>query len=594
MLKEREIALINLLKSQKDFMPVKFFAKELDVSEKTIRNDLDNLEHRMIQHELEVKRVQGQGIRLIETKENGVEELLTFYSENRSFNYSIDITTRRIKMIYFLLNNSDEYTSIQKLAEMYYVSNSGILNDFKSIERWLEANDLELYRGQEGTKIIGKENQIRRALAQFILDFPSANPTKESIRWESRLDVITRNKLLELFKSEDIDFFESVISDIELYADVNIIEPYYLNLMTHLLISVDRSKFSDNLNEMGYEPISTKYLGVVDFISSKIENNFDIKYNSKEKNYIHQYILGTITSERFYESDKRISDIVNSLVNYVCLLTGYDLYGDESLRRGLSLHVQPMLNRVKFGIKINNPLKEQLLGEHESLFIVMKFVLNYLMTDSFTKQLTIDEISYIVTYIVAAVERKSRSLSCVVVCHSGFGTSQLLTERLKRSFTNLEVKDAFSSNQMYKIQNTKVDFIISTVYIENPPVPYLIVSALLDGNEKRKITEFMDSIMNGSRTINDKKEKYCLCVDKIQKNNTGSTIIYSSEFLEITVSDSSSEKKQNSVFIDKNTKYYIVLQGSNEELIKAVSFIYHLHEAFGRENFENELIKNIE
>ena len=80
--------------------------------------------------------------------------------------------------------------------------------------------------------------------------------------------------------------------------------------------------------------------------------------------------------------------------------------------------------------------------------------------------ISIDEISYIATYFQAAVERSVSSKRVLVVCHSGYGTSQLLATRLKRPFPQWTIVDIVSVHRLSEVDMTNIDFIVSSVDID--------------------------------------------------------------------------------------------------------------------------------
>lgn len=579
MLKKREVELIKLMCQQDDFKPVRFFAESLNVSPKTIRNDLDNLIIVFSEYKIDIKRIQGQGIKIVEISENEIQRLLSEIGREMH-EKSMDITSRRRSIIYYLLINSSEYTTIKKLSDEYYVSASSIVNDFKSIERWLEQRNLKLKRSQEGTKIHGDEKAIRTALAKFIISFPSVEPNKTASQVYSRIDLPTRSKLLDLFDINEIEFFEDVISDIEIYTDIDIVDPYYINLMTHLLISVRRTKFRNELEEGNFKnQQDSVYTYIVEFISNKVENYFNIEYTDEEKNYILKYILGSFSSHDINPANEEVSNIVFELVSYMDFLLDGSYIADEELIRGLMLHIQPMISRLKFGIEIHNPLKGNIIDSHGKIFLNTSFVVNYLMKDRFGRKLTFDEITYLVTYFAASYERRNVKINCVVVCHSGYGTSQLLTARLNRSFPNLNITDVISTNQLRNLNYDTVDMIISTVYIENSPVNHIVVSAFLDEQEKERISDAIQNIQDDkgkSKTIDDLE---VVNLRTTNKNIKEGISIYKNNNIEIKVVDSVNEG-----LLTSDREIYIV--GSKENNLKTIKII---NKSIKNENMEEIL-----
>lgn len=95
------------------------------------------------------------------------------------------------------------------------------------------------------------------------------------------------------------------------------------------------------------------------------------------------------------------------------------------------------------------------------------------------KNISIDEVSYLATYFQAAIERNMSSKRVIVVCHTGYGTSQLLAARLKREFPEWTIVDIVPMHQLSKRNLDDVDFVISTVNLDLKDKLHIVVSVLL-------------------------------------------------------------------------------------------------------------------
>lgn len=67
----------------------------------------------------------------------------------------------------------------------------------------------------------------------------------------------------------------------------------------------------------------------------------------------------------------------------------------------------------------------------------------------------------------------------IVVCHTGYGTSQLLAARLKREFPEWTIVDIVPMHQLSKRNLDDVDFVISTVNLDLKDKLHIVVSVLL-------------------------------------------------------------------------------------------------------------------
>lgn len=89
-------------------------------------------------------------------------------------------------------------------------------------------------------------------------------------------------------------------------------------------------------------------------------------------------------------------------------------------------------------------------------------------------------------------------IKTIVICHSGYGTSQLLATRLKNAFNNIEISGIVSSNSINKIDLSKVDLIVSTVDFDINQ-SYLMVSAFLNEIDRENIKNYIESILRNKR-----------------------------------------------------------------------------------------------
>ena len=132
----------------------------------------------------------------------------------------------------------------------------------------------------------------------------------------------------------------------------------------------------------------------------------------------------------------------------------------------LLLHIKPMLNRLNYDIQIKNPLLKDIKERFSEILGLCMLSIKLMSPYYNITNISIDEISYIATYLQAAVERSVSSKRVLVVCHSGYGTSQLLSTRLKRAFPQWTIVDIVSVHRLGEIDMTNIDFIVSSVDID--------------------------------------------------------------------------------------------------------------------------------
>lgn len=100
---------------------------------------------------------------------------------------------------------------------------------------------------------------------------------------------------------------------------------------------------------------------------------------------------------------------------------------------------------------------------------------------------------YIVIYFIASMDYLSKnSISVLVVCSTGIGSSKMLRSRLEREFSEIDVKKIISLHKLHDEDLKQYDFIISTVPLDLDESKYLCVSPLLNDGEKEKVRKQID------------------------------------------------------------------------------------------------------
>lgn len=490
MLVSRQIEFLKLILNENEYKPIKYFKHKLNVSDKTLQKDLKMIERYLETFNIKIDIKRGYGI-VIEDLAKKNADLINSLSIHPKENKPLSVDQRRKEILKYLLLNSSNITSINQLADKYYVSKTSIVNDFKYIEEWIKEYNLKLNKTLEGTKIIGKELDIRKSIANMMYDLLDENYEQHDIYELTRLDSATFSALINLFDIDSIIFVETIITELENNLGYTMSQPYYINLITHILICLKRveegnqiefqeeGKISiDNLDERIYQNVTT--------LIDKIENRYGVKIAKDEKKYIYIYLVSSGFSSKgnsrcndesdiLSESDKISSIMIENMSQFLNI----NLKGDELLQKGLASHIRPMLNRLRYDIQIKNPLLEEMQLQFSEVLGLCMMTINIMTEYNNLKNISIDEVSYIATYFQAAIERNMSSKRVIVVCHTGYGTSQLLAARLKREFPGWTIVDIIPMYLLNKRNLDDIDFVISTVKLDLKDKLHIVVSVLL-------------------------------------------------------------------------------------------------------------------
>ena len=593
MLTSRQVEFVKLLLEENEYKPIKYFTEKLNVSDKTLQKDLKIIGNYIARFNINIDAKRGHGI-LINREANGNIELINNLNLNLKDKNSISIDQRRIEILKMLLLNSNSSTSINQLSEKYYVSKTSIVNDLKYIEEWLKNYNITLSKTLEGTKIVGKEADIRKAIASLLEDILNNNDGEDEIQEFTRIDVATFSALLKIFDLDSITFIESIIWELEKDLDYYITQPYYINLITHILICLkrlkegnqieineDRIKNIDNLNKRVYD-------NVVNLVN-KIYEKYGVLTSNEEIYYIYKYIVssgfGNTLDNNMKVSENYINnseEVTKMMIDIMSLFLGVDLSQDELLSKGLLLHMKPMLNRLKYDIQIKNPLFKEIEERFTEILGLCRLSIEIMSEYYNLSNISMDEISYLATYFQAALENSTSEKRVLVVCHSGYGTSQLLATRLKKAFPQWTIVDVVSVHMLKNMDMSDIDFIVSTVDIDVKDKMHIVVSALLMESDIKNIK---NTLMNTS--INNKNIDLKSLALKIEGN------IFINDDSDENFDNIKNNNKLKSISLSKNFKIYVNTNHNKSEMILHIDNVKKVLSFYVLSNDYNYFNKNL-
>lgn len=470
-LENREIKILKILSEAKDYLPVHNIAETLGISTKTAYRDIEKIINK--RDDVRLLKKQGKGIK-IEFLDVPLEEM----SSKKLSKYSVE--ERRIKILYYLLKNTNNYTSIEELSEIYYVGKSSIVNDLNYIEADLLADNLILKKDRNGTKIVGDEKNIRKKIMHLIRDysFVSDNPTEEY--FSDRIPRETIRELATKFDVSKIAIIEKVIAKHENKLPYTIGDLYYTNLVVHILIAIERIKKDNYIEEETLPKISDKrFYNEAEGIALELEREFNVTLPASEIYYIYQYLVstgvGSLNNNIVIDVDEEISSISSKFLTGISKEINFDVINNESIYYLFKLHIRALLRRLKYGISVKNPLLEKIREEYSKEFTTIKEISKSILR----KEISDDEIAYLTIYIESILNLSDKKINVILVCNSGFGTSLFLKKRIEDKLSNIEVVDVVPAKDLKKQRLEKIDFIISTVKLDEDMENIIYVNVML-------------------------------------------------------------------------------------------------------------------
>ncbi|MBE8848000.1 PRD domain-containing protein [Enterococcus durans] len=480
-----------LLSKQHDYVTAEELASLMNTSTKTVYRLVKKINEKFSGGKL-ILSEKGRGYKLDYGK---------FIEQSESTSkQNIDVSPgeRQDRVMEELLLSSPKALRIMELFGDYYVGDSAISNDEKVIANRIKKFELKLVRKNRTLAIKGKEENIRRAIAELIqrlniIDLDEINSSEE----------LNFNRYDVLFVSDQLRIIEK-----QLGGDIPY--PYNVNIFSHLYIMISRSR---KLNQLSNgEKLTDEQLLVLDDspktrdIATEVIRNVEAYLVTKlpvsEIYYLYQYLLSS-RMENLPDKTQTFNHEVEAITNYFLSEVGKRLNisaTNESIFVDLANHIKPMLNRLKNKIRVKNGLLQQIQLTYETIFHFVSEVALEVSKKFDLPKINHDEIGFITLYFARMIETHQLPIQTLIMCTTGVGTSELLKAKVVKKFPELKVVDVIATkNYQLALKKTPgIELILTTIGIKDLlPVNSLLVSAMLTVDDQARIQKKIEEIYNG-------------------------------------------------------------------------------------------------
>lgn len=476
---------------QNDLVSAKHLSSLLKITERTIRSDIQTINEIIKDKgaQIKLKRKAGYYIEI-----NDQEKYHTFLSsieQINTINPELDTSQDRIKYLLNLLLYSDEYMTLDDLADNIYVSKNTLQNYIKTLKNIFSKYNLEyISKTNAGVKVIGNEDDKRKCLVENVLSF----------NFQNYVTGFTKEEYT-LFEGIDLDLLKQIISNKLKKAQIKTNDFNFKNLVIHFALMISRIQFDCYINTNNAIKIDDNYTDFINDISLEIENTFNITISEGEKKYLYCHLVANTQLNDLVDNDNKIKELVEELLNNIYLDYNFDLRKDEILAHDLFLHFKSILNTKSFALNKRNPL----LNTIKTNFPLAFDITLTCTAKIFNKPpyiLTEDEVGYVSLHIGAAIERcfsgSLQNKSVILVCGSGQATTRMLEARLNVFFKDkITIVRKASYNEFInytKRELLNIDFVISTIPLKSDYIPAITVDFALNNQDIEAISKFLTSI----------------------------------------------------------------------------------------------------
>lgn len=482
MLTDNEDNIINFLLNSNSFVTAKEIANQFLMSTKTVYRTIKHLNSLTPSGEL-INSKKGRGFKI--NYDNYLKEM----------NYQQDSNTftakdRQQATLTKLLMIAPRSLKLSSLFSQYYLSETNINEDLKSIRSQLASYSLNLVRKNHQLKITGSETNIRHALQDILI---KQNVSNTSLSKKGGLNFYSLQ-----FCIKQLNFInEKLDSEITYPYNVNIISHIYILITRYQTHAVAKSVLTklNSYDQMIIKENKQLYSIAAEVIKH-IENYLDMTLEPNEIYFLLQYLISSrLDVMDKIENSAFQSNLVQKVTNfYISNVVAKLNLGtiNNDFKADLANHIRPMINRLYNKISLNNALLPEIKRVYLKLFKVIEHTSDKLTKELGLPPISADESGFITIYFARYLEQNRQYIRALVVCTTGVATAQLIKVKIQSYFNNIiVVADAASSNVQQQIHKyAPIELIISTIPLNNTfEIPVVVVGALLTNQDKKRIAD---------------------------------------------------------------------------------------------------------
>lgn len=483
-------------------MTLRELARNIDVSERTVRYDLDALEGWCRERGIALVRRRGVGVSIDRGSLRAARDL--FRGTGELSGVFLD-AGERVRCLAATILLGEEERTFDELAERFSVSRSTILRDMDGVEAWFKNHGLSVDRHQKrGVRLSATEMQRRLVMVDFCREEVGLSPLSWSHVATDEAEVEAAGLFGLLTRQDFLDAIEVLDRQMEaegeeLTDDSFVMVSYYLAIMR---MRIARGCFV-GADDCRLPARSMPAAG--ELLSRMLSQGGDTSRSTFDGDArdAEQRVLAAVldASGRAQLHDYPVGDLAvrvyGALITAMSCHFGFDFTIEHELMVALKNHIDAMLTRNAIGIGYGELAPLEVADRFRDAAEVCRTVV-----DRYTVQAGIHisdaELSYIVLYFAAALERfrmwpeADRSLRVVLVCGANIATVAFLERALKRTFPVLHIVRSISASQLRECDCADFDVVLTTVDIDWVlPRPIIRVSPMLTRLDVRRIDAFL-------------------------------------------------------------------------------------------------------
>lgn len=477
---ENRIATILKNIEMQSVCSVETLATKLNVSQKTIRNDIKELNCLLGGYAC-ISNNKGE-CKLIVFAPNGFSEIRNkICAQDDLFNSS---QTRMAYMFWQLMHAKEPYLT-DDLSEEMKVARTTTISDLNRLRKAIDKYNLQIKgKANTGLTLCGDEFKIRifvleNIYEQLYLNFPLGQTIREKL----------------------YDFQDRLGMDALGFG-------FFYRFFVVMIQRIESGHMIETLEQKYEELYQSSAYNIVDEFLDEIEQVKGYEISKEERLFLSISVAGMRTPANTAEIEQKISisegvaDLIIEMLDRIKEELNVTVIANE-LFDDFVYHVFFMINRLRYGFHIYNPMVDDFKNKY-SVAYKMAEIGKEVLEERADIKMTEDEMGFLAAYFgVFLVEQEPEKKRCriAIVCGSGKIVGRLIENQLKKVF-DIEPEFEFFYAEFDEQKKDTFDYIVTTMELDiDTQTPVIFMDEVFDREYIQRKFENIRYLSEAGRSI---------------------------------------------------------------------------------------------
>lgn len=456
MLNKRQEKIVMIMDDSKTWITGRELSKLLNVSDRTIRSDIDAINRHYEASLIESNLRYGYRIdhEVMATLNIELEETVPQTPQERC-----------VYIIQELLFEKNEL-NLLSLQDKVFVSEYSIDNDLKKIKKMIEPyENLKLVRSKNYIRLDGAEESKRKLY-------------KELLAEETQGNFLNLNNLAALYKDFDLLLVKDILMETFNKFNFHVREIAFPMLMIHVGIAIERiirhnyiqtDRASDEIKA------SQEYM-IADEFFHRVAKKIRIEIVEDEVVLLTLLLMGkkgsSYTDDLVYLSTEKeisVDQLIDGMLEVIMRDFDIDFSKDSDLRIGLTMHIQSLMERQMKHVDVSNVYLQEIKRKYPLVFEIGIRVGRYLeeIMDISIKE---NEIGFLALHLGSAFERANLTTKyrAVMIYPHDQALSNMCVRKVETRFgERLDIVECLNFFEAETILRIQPDLILTTLPLKH-------------------------------------------------------------------------------------------------------------------------------